>query len=101
MQIVRVYDKLSYLNPSSGHGPALNIRQLLNPLFFSVAKRHPDSKRQRCARLRARALKQARELKTMHVPRNLVAPMDPPDGADYFPLGARLHHVTLSKMYNR
>ena len=50
-------------------GKCLNMRQLLTPLFFPWAtKRHPDHKRQRPARLRARAMKQARKLKVMPVP---------------------------------
>ena len=58
---------------------SLNIRQLFNPLFYSPVERHPDAKRQRKARVEARALRQARTLKTMYVPRNLVAPLDPPE----------------------
>ena len=56
--------KIIELNPlrPSAH---LNMRQLLNPIFFAPVVRHPDHKRQRCARLRARSLRQARELKAL------------------------------------
>ena len=53
-------------------GGNLNVRQLLNPLFFSPDRRHPDRKRQRKARLKALALYQARNLKAMEVPLRLV-----------------------------
>ena len=49
-------------------GGNLNVRQLLNPIFYAPVDRHPDAKRQRKARLRARALRQARELKAAAVP---------------------------------
>ena len=55
----------------------LNIRQLLNPLFFSKDRRHPDSKRQRPARIKAKAFKQALQLKCREVPRSLVPPPTP------------------------
>jgi hypothetical protein len=45
-------------------GGNLNVRQLLNPIFFEHTTRHPDHKRQRGMRTRARSLRQARELKT-------------------------------------
>jgi hypothetical protein len=41
----------------------LNMRQLLNPIFFSPVIRHPDMTRQRKAKQRARELKQARIFK--------------------------------------
>ena len=44
-------------------GGNLNIRQLLNPIFFDRSVKHPDQKRQRNRRLRAKELRQARELK--------------------------------------
>lgn len=44
-------------------GGSLNIRKLLNPIFFSVEKAHPDSKRQRGKRLRSKRLNAARALK--------------------------------------
>jgi hypothetical protein len=47
-----------------GVGPALDIRQLLNPIFFERVCRHVDMKRQRSRRLRSKALVQARRLKT-------------------------------------
>lgn len=43
----------------------LNMRQLLNPIFFEPVARHPDHRRQRGMRLRARSLRQARELKAL------------------------------------
>jgi hypothetical protein len=50
----------------SFYGGNLNLRQLLNPIFFSPVCCHPDSTRQRKARLiRARDLRQARELKAV------------------------------------
>ena len=45
-------------------GTGLNVRELLNPLFYSVDTRHPDMKRQRSRRQRSRALDAARRLKT-------------------------------------
>jgi hypothetical protein len=58
-------------------GGNLNVRQLLNPLFYDGAwlrplSKHPDRKRQRKARLKALALHQARSLKAMEVPLRLV-----------------------------
>jgi hypothetical protein len=53
-------------------GGNLNVRQLLNPIFYAPVDRHPDAKRQRKARLRARALRQARELKAAAVPLRMV-----------------------------
>jgi hypothetical protein len=46
-------------------GGNLNMRQLLNPLFFERACRHVDMKRQRSRRVRSRAVAQARRLKYM------------------------------------
>jgi hypothetical protein len=75
MTVHVVYDtKSPYL------GGNLNMRQLLTPLFYDGCKpwlsqtRHPDRKRQRSARLKARALRQARELKTAYVPLVQVDP---------------------------
>ena len=58
-------------------GGTLNVRQLLNPLFYDGAwlkprSKHPDRKRQRKARLKALALHQARSLKALEVPLRLV-----------------------------
>lgn len=47
---------------------SLNIRQLLNPLFFAPVTRHPDTTRQRGARQRAKDLAAARRLKAQYVP---------------------------------
>jgi hypothetical protein len=44
-------------------GGNLNMRQLLNPIFFSREVKHPDSKRQRTTRLRDVSIQAARELK--------------------------------------
>jgi hypothetical protein len=44
-------------------GGNLNMRQLLNPLFFSREVKHPDRKRQRTTRLRDVAIQAARKLK--------------------------------------
>ena len=53
-------------------GGNLNMRQLLNPLFYDGAwllpKRRPDSTRQRKARQKARDLRAARKLKAAYVP---------------------------------
>jgi hypothetical protein len=58
MKIIKIYE------PSPFHNTrALNMRQLLNPIFFSVDCRHPDQKRQRSSRRRTRALRNARNLK--------------------------------------
>jgi hypothetical protein len=57
-------------------GGNLNMRELLNPIFFERSVRHPDSKRQRCSRLRTLARSGARKLKHMEVPRSLIAPVE-------------------------
>jgi len=44
-------------------GGNLNMRQLLNPIFFSRDVKHPDRKRQRCTKLRNLSMWRARELK--------------------------------------
>jgi hypothetical protein len=49
-------------------GGNLNMRQLLNPLFFQRDVRHPDGKRQRSSRQRAKDLAAARQLKREYVP---------------------------------
>ena len=49
-------------------GGNLNVRQLLNPLFFAPVTRHPDSTRQRGARQRDKDLAAARRLKAQYVP---------------------------------
>ena len=49
-------------------GGNLNMRQLLNPLFYSRSVRHPDTTRQRGARQRAKDLAAARQLKAQYVP---------------------------------
>jgi hypothetical protein len=64
MKVIKIYDQKSCLVPR----PSLNVRQLLNPIFFTgtwplPSKKHPDSTRQRCAIQRARGLTAARELK--------------------------------------
>jgi hypothetical protein len=51
----------------------LNIAQLLNPIFYQPITRHPDSKRQRRARVEARALRAGRLLKAAPVPLSKVA----------------------------
>jgi hypothetical protein len=80
-KVIVIRDKQSCLNPFH-YG--LNMRQLLNPIFFGVDRRHPDMKRQRSRRARSRQLAQARALKARFresVPRELVAPPEP---AEYF-----------------
>jgi hypothetical protein len=44
-------------------GGNLNMRQLLNPIFFSRDVKHPDRKRQRCTRERDLMLWGARKVK--------------------------------------
>jgi hypothetical protein len=58
--VIKVYDKKSCLNPFSHN---LNVRQLLNPIFFERACRHVDMKRQQSRRQRSKDLAQARRLK--------------------------------------
>ena len=61
-KIIKLYDPcLNYRRP------ALNIRRLLNPIFFSPISRHPDMKRQRCRKQRAKDLTTALRLKKMVV----------------------------------
>jgi hypothetical protein len=60
---VVVYD---YTRPHRGGN--LNVRQLLNSLFYSHDVRHPDSKRQRAARRRSKDYRVARMLKARYVP---------------------------------
>ena len=50
----------------NAQAPALNVRQLFNPLFFERTVRHPDMKRQRSRRLRSLTLDGCRALKTAH-----------------------------------
>ena len=50
------------------NGGNLNMRQLLNPLFYTRDVRHTDAKRQRKARQQAKDLRAARRLKTAYVP---------------------------------
>ena len=57
-------------------GGNLNMRELLNPLFFTRTVKHPDRKRQRVTKQRDRAIQAARELKHMEVPRNLIPPVE-------------------------
>jgi hypothetical protein len=56
-RVAHVYDV------SARRGGTLNAAQLLNPLFFSRDVRHPDMKRQRGRRQRAKDLRAARVLK--------------------------------------
>jgi hypothetical protein len=56
----------------------LNVKQLLNLVFFSPTTCHPDSSRQRKARHRAMELKQARADK--RAPIGIVAPANPDEG---------------------
>ena len=65
MKIINVYDDKSCLNPWRR---GLNIRQLLNQLFFDRNRRHPDMKRQASRRQRAMDLRAARALKARDVP---------------------------------
>lgn len=44
-------------------GGNLNLREILNPIFFSRMVRHPDRKRQRSARQRTLLLRGARKVK--------------------------------------
>jgi len=67
MNVICVYNK-------PWRGGNLNLRQLLNPLFFSRDINHLDSTRQRKARQRARDLKAARALKAAAVPLRKVDP---------------------------
>lgn len=46
----------------------LNMRQLLNPIFYTRQLRHPDMTRQRGRRQRSKDLKVVRRLKTQYVP---------------------------------
>jgi hypothetical protein len=46
----------------------LNMRQLLNPIFFERDTRHPDATRQRGARRRSKDRAVARRLKGQYVP---------------------------------
>jgi hypothetical protein len=52
----------------------LNVRQLLNPIFFTPVRCHPDSKRQRKARQRALTLRRVRALKALSPPLREVDP---------------------------
>lgn len=46
-------------------GGNLNMRQLLNPIFFSRSVKHPDRKRQRCTKRRDLMLWGARMMKAV------------------------------------
>jgi hypothetical protein len=63
---VKVFIVHDFARPYRGGN--LNMRQLLNPLFFIRDIRHPDSTRQRGARQRAKDLAAARRLKEQYVP---------------------------------
>ena len=76
MKIINIYGHS--LNPFHS---ALNMRQLLNPIFFSIDQRHPDMKRQHSRRQRSKDLAAARKLKMAYVPLCKVAPPDPPDNS--------------------
>ena len=81
-------------------GGNLNMRQLLNPLFFSRDIRHPDASRQRGARQRAKDLAAARRLKMQYVPLFYVAPPEPPEWrvgrfSDEF------HQMMLTKVWRK
>ena len=70
MQIITIYQR------GFNRGGNLNIRQLLNPIFFEHVRKHPDRKRQRTTRMRDKAIQAARELKRMEVPRLLIPPVE-------------------------
>ena len=57
MKIIVIHDFKLY------RGGNLNMRQLLNPIFFTRDVRHPDRKRQRCTRDRDLFLWGARKMK--------------------------------------
>jgi len=59
MKIIKIYATSPFHNTTR----ALNMRQLLNPIFFARDIRHPDQKRQHSSRRRTRALHNARHLK--------------------------------------
>lgn len=96
MKVVSIYDQKSCLVP----GPSLNIRQLLNPIFYAgnawplAGKRHPDSTRQRRAVQRTCDLATARELKRkfQYVPLCLVPP--PEKMVGYWRSGQRFYGST-------
>ena len=62
--------KIFVIHDFSRHyfGGNLNMRQLLNPLFYARDVRHPDPTRQRGAWQRAKDLAAARRLKAQYVP---------------------------------
>lgn len=57
MKIIVIHDF------SHNYGGNLNVRQLLNPIFFERSVRHPDRKRQRCTKRRDLYLWGARQLR--------------------------------------
>jgi hypothetical protein len=62
MKIIKCFEWRGQLysgTPRTG----LNMRQLLNPIFFCPVRRHPDMKRQPSRRQRSRDLAAARRLK--------------------------------------
>ena len=95
MKIVNVY----------GHSfqpfrPALNMRQLLNPIFYAVDRRHPDMKRQRSRRQRAKDTAAARALKAVYVPLCRVAPPDPSEWFDANDGRRRERSYSYSELFN-
>ena len=65
MKIIKVYCHNDWRLRWKGN---LNMRELLNPLFYAPITRHPDATRQRGARQRAKDLAAARQSKAQYVP---------------------------------
>jgi len=66
-RIVKYFELNNRLYPGTPRS-GLNIRQLLNPIFFSPVIRHQDMKRQLSRRQRAKDFAVARRLKSQYVP---------------------------------
>jgi hypothetical protein len=65
MHIITIYQR------GFNRGSNLNIRQLLNPIFFEPVRKHPDRKRQRCTKQSDLMLWGARTLKRRYDLRNV------------------------------
>jgi hypothetical protein len=92
---VKIFVVRDFARPHLGGN--FNMRQLLNPLFFSHDVRHPDATRQRCARQRAKDLAATRQLKMQYVPLcNVDRTVYIPDYYDYVRGGWRWRRVEVA-----
>jgi SRSO17 transposase len=95
MKIINIYG--CSLNPFHS---ALNMRQLLNPIFFSIDQRHPDMKRQHSRRQRSKDLAATRRLKAQYIPLCRVAQPDPSEWFDAYEGRWKERSYSYSELFN-